>query len=127
MMTLKTRGLHVQKRASDMMVRYLGGPFALIRHVTVRAGDAASGMDTLIPHLKFRVLGLQNGSARFLMNPVLVADFVVISLDVIRFQPILPRIGQHLFFAFEIVLHMALGADKSAHLLSAAVPVFAAS
>src|SRR5687768_1903444 len=69
-MTGLAGAIDIQQRTPDVVIADLHGADSLIRHVTVGARDAGSGVDTLVPHLEFRVLRLQGGSALRCQLPV---------------------------------------------------------
>ena len=52
------------------------------------------------------------------MDPIFVPDFIIIGLNFFDLETLVPRIGQHFLRPFEIIFHMALGADHRAQLLA---------
>src|SRR3989338_2441804 len=52
------------------------------------------------------------------MNPVFMANLIVISFNLFYFQAFVPRISQHLLRTFEEIFDMTLSTNKSAHLLA---------
>ena len=58
-MTGLTRAGHIEQRTADVMIADLDRAFPLVRHVAVRARDAAAGVDTLAPQLELGVLRLE--------------------------------------------------------------------
>src|SRR6266480_135500 len=63
------------------------------------------------------MLGLENWRTGLLVNPILEADLVVVTLDLFNFETLVPRVGHDLAIAFEVVFHVTLATDKAAHLL----------
>src|ERR1044071_8927578 len=106
-----------------MMVGNLQRTLAGIRHMTVRACHATARMNPLIPHLKLRMLRLENTRTGFGMLPVAEIGIIVILLDFFDFQTIGPRIGDDFLFALEVVFDMTLPADKRSHLLPRGVAI----
>jgi hypothetical protein len=72
----------------------------------------------LAPGLELRVLRLEHRRLGLLVHPVLEADLVVVGEDPVRLQALVPREGEPLLGALEIVLDVALPADVRAHLLA---------
>ena len=107
------------------MVADLHRADTLIRHVAVGTGNAGPGVNPLIVHLEFRVLCLQDGRSTDLVSPVLVivALGLVVRKNAVCGQALRPRICQPLLRAAEVILHVALAAHVSAHLLSGSVTV----
>ena len=101
-----------------MMTADFDRPFPNVRHVAIRARNPATAMNPLIPYLKLRVLGFQQTRAVGGMRPVLPPDTVIVLFDLLNLQTVVPRIGQILAVAFEIVFHVTLTADESPHFLT---------
>src|SRR6188474_1499445 len=119
---------YVDERAADPVVRDLHRALALIRHVAVRARDAAARVNALAPCLELRMLRLQEVGARFSMGPV-VKDVpvrklvpIVVALDLLDSKSVVPWIEERRLWA-AVVLDMALAADERAHLLPRGVDV----
>jgi len=74
-------------------------------------------MDALGPRLEVRVLGLQHLAVGEGVGPVAEPDLVVVVDRVGDRQPLVPREGQGLAVAGEVVLDVALGADVGPHLV----------
>ena len=107
----------VLQRAGDVVVGVFDAAFGLVRHVAVGASYAALRVDALLSNLILRVLRLEDGCTAEGMDIVIVVRFVVISLGVLHRHALVPREGEVLAFTFEVILHVALGADERAHLL----------
>jgi hypothetical protein len=101
------------------MVADLHRPFAAVGHVTIGTSDATAGVDALAPRLELGVLRLQHWRFGLAVRPVPEAGFVVVGLDLVGLQALVPRVRQHLTLALEVVLNVALPADEAAHLLAA--------
>src|SRR5262245_16187978 len=101
------------------MVADLDRPFTHIRHVAIRTGDSATGVDSLGPGLEFRMLGLQHLGAASCVGPIAVPVHivVVIRLDLVGLEPAQPWVCEELSVPLEIILDMTLAADEAAHLL----------
>jgi hypothetical protein len=46
-----------------------------------------------------------------------MADLIIISLDLLHLEPLIPGVGHQFTLALKVILHMALAADKGPHLL----------
>src|SRR5688572_7835756 len=85
-------------------------------------------MDALAPELELGMLRLEHFSAGFGMLPVVKAmaivelKTVVVALDLLDFQAIVPRKEESRFRA-TIVLDVALAADERAHLLARRIDI----
>ena len=108
----------VEQRALHVMVADLHRAGALVRHVAVGAGHARPRVDALVPHLELGVLGLEHRRAGLGVRPVLEAVLLVVGEDLVGLQALVPRIGETLLGALEVVLDVALAADVGAHLLA---------
>ena len=60
------------------MVADLYRAFAFIWHVAIGAGNAAAGMNALIPQFKLGMLRLKSGAVSVGMNPILKACIIII-------------------------------------------------
>ena len=89
-----------------MVVADLHGADPLVGHVAVGARDTRTRVDALAPHLELGMLRLERRRARVGVRPVLEACLLVVGEDLVRFQPLGPRIGEALLGALEVVLDM---------------------
>src|SRR5437870_2411286 len=91
--------------------------------MTIGARHTGAGVNALVPHLKLRMLRLENRRAGIRLRPILELLLVIICEDILDLQTIRPRIDQPLLRSFEIVLHVALTADEASHLLSRGIAI----
>lgn len=80
-------------------------------------------MNPLVPHLKLRVLRLEDRRTYFGMLPIFELLLIVKSENVFDLEAFGPRIDEALFWSTEMILIMALTADKRAHLLTSGLLV----
>ncbi len=110
------RPVDVEQRALHVVIADLERALALVGHVAVGASHARSRVDALVPHLELGVLRLERRRAGLGVRPVLEAVGLVVRQDLVGLEPLVPRIGEPLLRSLEVVLHVALPADKCPHL-----------
>src|SRR5215470_9492874 len=115
--------IDVEQGAAHPVIAHLEGAHALIGHVAVGAGDAGSGVHTLLPDFELGMLGLQQLGPRLRVDPVGEALLVVVRLDLLDAHAVCPRVGDDLAFSLEVVLDVTLAADERAHFLSRSVAI----
>ena len=121
--TCLARIADVEQRAAHVVVADLERADAAVGHVAVGASDARARVDALVPGLELGVLGLQQLRACVGVRPILESDLLVVGVDLIDLEPVLPWIHQALLRTLEVILDMALAADVCAHLLARGVAV----
>ena len=75
-------------------------------------------MNSLVPHLKLRVLCLEHRGTCFGVFPVLEFYLIIERENVFDLKTLGPRIDQTLFGSAEMVLIMTLATNKCPHLLA---------
>jgi hypothetical protein len=113
-----TGARHVEQWATDLVVADLDRTLALVWHVAISARHSAAGVDPLIPQLEFGMLGLQDRRSSLPVHIVGELLFVVVAFDLLGPKPLVPRVSNGLLASFEVVFHMALAANETAHLLA---------
>jgi hypothetical protein len=71
----------MSQRTHDVMVGILHSAFGDVRHVAVGTRNAALSMDAHLIKFVARVLRLQDGSARELMNIIVKAHLIIVGLN----------------------------------------------
>ena len=122
-MTSLACAVDVEHRTAHMMIADLHAALALIGHVAIGARHARSSVHALVVHLELGMLRLQGVRARFLVDPILEADLVVVGERVVHMQSFGPREREPLLVTLEVILHMALAANVRPHLLRACILV----
>src|SRR5215471_1068509 len=105
------------------MVADFQGPNALVWHMTVSASHLRTSMDSLVPHLEFRMLCLEHGRSCIGMNPILKLRLIIVAENLLDLEPLGPRIDETLVGALKVIFNMALAAHESPHFLSGGIPV----
>ena len=123
MMALLAGAGFIQERAAHPVIGNLQRAFALIGHVTIRAGHAAAGVNALVPHFKLRMLRLEDRRAGFFMLVIGEAGVVVVFLDLLNLDAVGPWISEKLLVALEVVFNVALPADEGSHFLARGVAI----
>ena len=115
--------VHLCQRALDVVVGVFHATVGDIRHMAVGAGYSPLAMDALQRGLIAGVLGLEDGGLGQRVDVVGIAHLIVVLLRILQREAVFPGEGEvlvllgRLGIIVEIILHVALGAHKRAHLV----------
>ncbi len=105
------------QRTLDVVVRVFNAAFHFIGHVAVCAGNASAVMHTCHKNFVIRMLCFQHWCFAKFMNPVNKFKIIVIVFHSFHAETAVPWKCKVIAVFFEVVLHMALGANQRAHIL----------
>ena len=102
---------------ADVMIGEFHAALVAIRHVAIGARNASLGMNPCAVGFVIGMLRFEHRSLAERMHPIDVADFIVVGFHLFGGEALVPRKGEIFALAPEVILDVALRADKRAHLL----------